>query len=427
MASKSIIPLAVARTCQVSRHHEHEGCEPRDSNQHSRGSILFETRIPASQTYGGSGKEIKIAPTNITSQPSSSTQTFIKREVVSPMKEAILSDRIIFPKKEVVSPKKGVPPIAMPSSVSKYKTPSISYPREMRPISPKKDMISPQNEMFAPLKAVLSHQYASENKVIRTPSKIKKSVVQRGPGKVKKLKDPHAPKRPGSTFLLFSKEERPRVVEMLKTKQPGPVGVELSKRWAALGDDERIKWDVRWKEEMAKYEEDKKNYRPSEEYLKAAAIHNEKIAMKEAEDKFVKDWDTKVQVGSYFTYLLTNWVKVALEGPQLTPKQIQDLVWLQWSSSVGNTSSELPRKKRIRTKDPNAPKHPSNAYALFTKEVRPDIAKANPGLTNTELMSKIGQMWKNLDDKAKEPYTNEARKKLDIYYEEKIKYMECKK
>jgi len=350
-----------------------------------------------------------------------------KREIISPVKEVVVpfTDWVITPKIEVVSPKKTSTPKKVPTIKVKELSDLMPVRQDEMP-NPGRRFISSEMEighlmMAGPSK--VSSQQLSEKKDVITPTQMKKRTVgQRGPGRVKKLRDPHAPKRPGSSFLLFSKVEKPRVIESLGTKQAGPVAVELAKRWADMGDDVRGLWEERWREEMAQYEEAKKNYQPSELYLRAAARHEQEQA---AANKF----DTRVQVGSYFTYLLTNWVKVALERPELSPKQIQETVWSQWSSGVvngGGGGGGATRKKK--TKDPNAPKHPPNAYSLFMKKMRPEIMRANINISNAEIMAEIGKMWRNLNVKEKDPYMREAKKKLDYYYEEKIKYMEkCNK
>jgi len=363
-------------------------------------------------------KDETITPNSVMSLQTSRNQLIQpKREPISPVKGAVpFHDWVITPKIEVVSPKKTSTPKKVP--IIKVKDLSDLLPaRQDQMLNPRREMISPDIElghlMMAGPSKVKSPKI-SENKATITPTQLKKR-------RVKKLRDPHAPKRPGSSFLLFSKVEKPRVIETLGTKQAGPVAVELAKRWADMGDDVRGLWEERWRGEMAQYEEAKKNYQPSEEYLKAAARHEQVNA---AANKF----DTRVQVGSYFTYLLTNWVKVALERPELSPKQIQETVWLQWSSGVANGGGGGGAAKKKKAKDPNAPKQPPNAYSLFMKKTRPEIVRANINMSNAEVMAEIGKMWRNLDVKEKDPYMREAKKKLDDYYEEKIKYMEkCNK
>jgi len=332
--------------------------------------------------------------------------------------------KMISPKKEWVSPKKemGNPRTEIVFPRRELFSPHKSF------LVPKIEMVSPQKEMAFPTQDLILK--SPERSVVATPppQTQKRKVGQRGPGKIKKLKklkDPLEPKRPGSSFLLFSKEERPSVVEMLGTKQLGPVGAELSRRWAGLDQEERVRWDAKWREEMVKYEEEKKKYSPSQEYLRAAAVHDQKQAKRIEKTNFVENWDLKVQVGSYFTYLLTNWVKVALERPELTPKQIQEFVWVQWSSGPGKgVPSVTVQKKKKVSKDPNAPKHPMSAYTIFYKNTISEIIKASPGMPIAEAMAEVGKMWRSLDEEAREPYTREAKERLENYYEEKARYLE---
>ena len=98
--------------------------------------------------------------------------------------------------------------------------------------------------------------------------------VKRKTGHIpKKLKDPSAPRRPPSSFLLFSIEERFKVGAQLGKIDPGVVAVELGKRWAGLNKEVKKMWDEKGREAMVLFEEDKKKYRPSAEFLKAAAAH----------------------------------------------------------------------------------------------------------------------------------------------------------
>ena len=197
-----------------------------------------------------------------------------------------------------------------------------------------------------------------------------KTVGKKGPNKMKKLKDPEAPKKPATAFFLFCRDERPRVVEMLGTKLIAPVAVELSKRWAGVDQDTKAKWEVMAKVEKSKYEEEKEKYRPSEEFLQAAAAHEEKQAKKGLKGDLTK---SREKMAPYFTFLLANWAEVALARSGLSAQEVQQVVWQQWSSEGGKGSGAKLKVKKM--KDPNAPKRPMSAYLLFLKEVRVAISR----------------------------------------------------
>jgi hypothetical protein len=103
----------------------------------------------------------------------------------------------------------------------------------------------------------------------------------------KKLKDPDAPKRPMSAFLIFSQEER----AVLKVDQPELKGVgvtaELSDRWSALKTSKK-RADVRRLQDLkAKAEEKKAEYTQLKaEYKKPSELEIvERIAVLKEEKK----------------------------------------------------------------------------------------------------------------------------------------------
>ena len=112
--------------------------------------------------------------------------------------------------------------------------------------------------------------------------------------KLKKLKDPEAPMRPLSPYMLFVKEERPKVVaEMGSTVAIGEVGKEMGRRWGLMDQEEKKKFEDAYKEDKARYDEEMKTYQPSQQFL----------------DKKVKHDDMKAEVamGKYFAYLQSTW------------------------------------------------------------------------------------------------------------------------
>ena len=65
----------------------------------------------------------------------------------------------------------------------------------------------------------------------------------------KMLKDPAAPKRPMSSFFLFGKEERPRVMAQLGNI----LGKELGRRWAVLDKYRKGRYETIHMEAKARY------------------------------------------------------------------------------------------------------------------------------------------------------------------------------
>lgn len=78
--------------------------------------------------------------------------------------------------------------------------------------------------------------------------------------------------------------------------------------------------------------------------------------------------------------------------------------------------------KPKQAKDKDAPKKPCNAYAFFFKEK----SKTVTDLKSTERMSKIGEMWRELDAEDKETYQEQSNNDKNRY-EAELKEYELKK
>ena len=68
---------------------------------------------------------------------------------------------------------------------------------------------------------------------------MNKSITENEGGSKKKEKDPNAPKKPLSSYMLFAQEERSKVKADHPTMLSKDVAVEMGQRWKLLTDEER--------------------------------------------------------------------------------------------------------------------------------------------------------------------------------------------
>ncbi|KAM6970670.1 high mobility group protein B3b [Aplochiton taeniatus] len=73
-------------------------------------------------------------------------------------------------------------------------------------------------------------------------------------------------------------------------------------------------------------------------------------------------------------------------------------------------------------KDPNAPKRPPSGFFLFCGEQRPKIKAQHPSFGIGDVAKKLGEMWNNLTDSAKQPYVLKANKLKDKYRKDVADY-----
>ncbi|XP_041029977.1 FACT complex subunit SSRP1-like [Carcharodon carcharias] len=99
---------------------------------------------------------------------------------------------------------------------------------------------------------------AKRAKVVKEKPKKKKPESKKS-----KEKDPHAPKRPMSTYMLWLNANR----EKIKADNPGISVTELSKKagelWKAMGKDKKEEWDTKAASAKKEYEKKMEEYRKS--------------------------------------------------------------------------------------------------------------------------------------------------------------------
>jgi hypothetical protein len=81
--------------------------------------------------------------------------------------------------------------------------------------------------------------------------------------------------------------------------------------------------------------------------------------------------------------------------------------------------------RRSHASDPNAPKRGLSAYMFFANEQRDTVREENPGISFGQVGKVLGDKWKALSEKQREPYEKKAAADKKRYEEEKAKYNVC--
>ncbi|XP_063046680.1 FACT complex subunit SSRP1a [Engraulis encrasicolus] len=121
-------------------------------------------------------------------------------------------------------------------------------------------------------------------------SKPAREKKERRPRKEKKGKDPDAPKRPMSAYMLWLNSSRERI----KSENPGISVTEISKKagemWRQIGKDKKEEWDKKAEEAKRAYEKAMKEYKESGG---GAAASSSSSPRKEPKKKAGKSSDKK--------------------------------------------------------------------------------------------------------------------------------------
>ena len=82
------------------------------------------------------------------------------------------------------------------------------------------------------------------------------------------------------------------------------------------------------------------------------------------------------------------------------------------------------KKKKKKKKDPNAPKRPLTAYMIWLNKGggRSEMKAKYPDANATEIAKKCGAQWKNMSEKQKKKYIDQADKLKSAYKKVKAEY-----
>eukprot|EP00494_Astrolonche_serrata_P025647 UN25908 len=73
-------------------------------------------------------------------------------------------------------------------------------------------------------------------------------------------------------------------------------------------------------------------------------------------------------------------------------------------------------------RDENAPDRTRSAYMFFCDKNRDKVIKNNPDYTMVEVMSGLGKLWSETDEKARTPFVKQAAKSKVKYHKEMEAY-----
>lgn len=90
------------------------------------------------------------------------------------------------------------------------------------------------------------------------------------------------------------------------------------------------------------------------------------------------------------------------------------------SATASNSADKVSKKKK------EGPKKACSSYIYFTIEIRPQVKAENPNMSNSEIMSEMGRLWKLATDEIKQTYQKLADADKQRYETEKAQFEACK-
>jgi hypothetical protein len=257
-------------------------------------------------------------------------------------------------------------------------------------------------------------------------------------------RDPNAPKRNKSAYLLYQNAMR----DTFKQQNPGMSFGALSKytsaMYAELSAEEKEVWKVRAEEDKARYLQELSVYIPNEGYdakgdaimpLQAATSRRKQrdpnapkrcksaylLYQNAMRDQFREENPgmTFGQLSKYTSAMykcLTAeekemWNQRAAEDKDRYEREMEEYVPPPGHDERGNLIDDfrfVPPKKTRKVKDPNAPKRARGSFVFFTADERPKLMEEMPGISFVDSGSIMGERWRSLSLEEKKKYEDLA-------------------
>jgi hypothetical protein len=262
----------------------------------------------------------------------------------------------------------------------------------------------------------------------------------------KPARDPNAPKRNMSAYLLYQNAMRGQFKAMNPGMTFGQLAKYTSAMYAELSPSEKEAWVARAEADKARYLHELASYQPPPGYdPKGDAIVSPMYTKPGRKGKPERDANApKCNLSSYLLYQNAMRDQFKRENPGMTFGQLakytshmyknltpeEKATWESRSAQdkarfdaeiavyvppPGHDSrgvlivDNIPKKRTKRgPKDPAAPKRASGAYVFFTNEMRPQVLKEYPGIRFVELGKVLGERWRSLTPEQKKKFENMA-------------------
>lgn len=246
------------------------------------------------------------------------------------------------------------------------------------------------------------------------------------------IKDPKAPKKPLSSYMLFCNEER----AFIKTEHPDMnfqnIAKELGSRWNNLSEKEKEKYKKMVDKDKERYTKDCQLYIPPS---------NEELVKK----KQKKTDGVKKPITSYMFFSKHERDKLKSEQPEIIGKDVLVEIGSRWrklspkEKKIYDDQAELDKERYTKEKDKvqknletedivieeekiqipentqtkinKKSKQPPSAFLFFCQEKRSVLKGKDPSIKQSKMNEELRKLWDLLDDGEKISYENKVNNK----------------
>ena len=266
--------------------------------------------------------------------------------------------------------------------------------------------------------------------------------------KSKAKKDKNAPKKNSSAYIFFCNDKRPEVKEDHPEIKSNEILKELGLLWKKFKDEkptEVKKYEKKAADDKDRYQDEMKNYVPSEE------VEDEPKEKKSRKKKAVGE--PKKGKSAYMFFCADERIKLKEEQPEMPPKEVLAELGARWKIFKDKDAEGVKeyekmaaddkeryeeekknyvpaveenqddKKKTKKKKAEGEPKKGKSAYIFFCADERPIIKEEHPDMPAKEILAELGARWKKLSEEDKEQYNKLAAEDKKRYEEDMKNYV----
>jgi hypothetical protein len=315
----------------------------------------------------------------------------------------------------------------------KYNEDDVSQ-KDNKKIKKTKTTLSIVDKSLKCLKILLTGEFDEKvlNKIYKIINKefkpaLEKIISTENSLPKKAKKDPNAPKKGRSSYILFCNDNRASVKEEFSNHTPVQIISELGSKWRESSDKTKNSYTTKAKKDKERYIKEFEDYTPSEGFEKP------EVKSPKKDPKSPKRGTT-----AYIYFCKDKRPKLKEANPEMKGKEITSELSSMWKNisdrkKVKYTDLATEDKKRYTdeldgytpsegfekpiSKESATITKPRSSFVFFSKEQRYIIKQEKPEMDYKEVVSELSIRWKNLKDSAKEKYIELARKDKERYNE----------
>jgi hypothetical protein len=251
---------------------------------------------------------------------------------------------------------------------------------------------------------------------VKTEEELKKKST-------KLKKDPEAPKPAVNAYIMFSRDNRSDVKEENPDMKATDVTKKLAEMWREADDDLKQEYKEKSEKDKERYNEELDSYVPKEGFQNPKNKKSAKTKKTSGPKKplnaymwFCKDKRDELKGKFSNVEILRElgamWKKLSDKKKKLYVDKAEEDKERYNEEMKNYVPEEGEKKKSKKSKVSDGPKRPLSAFMLFSKDKRSIIKENEPEMKQTEIMKKLGEMWKNISQKEKKKYTDQSAKLL---------------